>query len=151
MGLSHDELIARGKRWLLGTMRCWVAQDNAFGDMREYADVMGWTSHHSHLIECKTSLGDFRADKKKRARGPENGLGEYRWYMAEPGVISVEEVPQGWGLLEVHNHCVRRVKSAIMVQLAPWQWRHERLVVVRALSTSRGVEVSRRIWRDEHE
>jgi hypothetical protein len=58
------------------------------------------------LVECKTSLSDFRADKKKVFRFPtcpDFGMGDQRYYMALEGIIPENELPEGWGLVEIHS------------------------------------------------
>lgn len=53
-------------------------------------------------MEAKTSLNDFRADLKKPFRVyPQNGMGLYRYYICEPGVITEDDLPERWGLLYV--------------------------------------------------
>ena len=53
-------------------------------------------------MEAKTSLNDFRADLKKPFRVyPQKGMGLYRYYICEPGVITEDDLPERWGLLYV--------------------------------------------------
>jgi len=105
--MSHDALIIRAQRWLYNTVHCgYVATEVVCGF--ETPDALGFRSTFSVLIECKTSRSDFRADFKKFARKyPQNGLGNYRFYMTEPGLLQPQELPEHWGLLEVHNKQVR--------------------------------------------
>ena len=65
-------------------------------------DAIGWKrTQHSVVVECKVSRADFLADREKPfRRKPELGLGCERFYLAGPGLIHVDELPQGWGLLE---------------------------------------------------
>ncbi|HFV6346442.1 TPA: hypothetical protein ACH9W7_002880 [Escherichia coli] len=50
------------------------------------------------------------ADRKKRFRkNPSLGMGDWRFFISEPGIISVEDLPPGWGLLHVVNGRVRKV------------------------------------------
>ncbi|EFA0846142.1 hypothetical protein CLH04_004741 [Escherichia coli] len=50
------------------------------------------------------------ADRKKRFRkNPSLGMGDWRFFISEPGIISIEDLPPGWGLLHVVNGRVRKV------------------------------------------
>ncbi|HHY8037536.1 TPA: hypothetical protein ACV70J_003783 [Escherichia coli] len=50
------------------------------------------------------------ADRKKRFRkNPSLGMGDWRFFISEPGTISIEDLPPGWGLLHVVNGRVRKV------------------------------------------
>jgi hypothetical protein len=77
-------------------------------------DAIGWKKAcHSVLVESKVSRGDFLADRGKPFRlKPESGVGCERYYLAPRGLIRVEELPAGWGLLEVCGREVERVKSS---------------------------------------
>lgn len=70
----------------------------------ENPDVLGWRDMHSVLIESKTTRRDFLADRAKPFRiDPTLGMGDVRLYLAPPGVIAVEDLPEGWGLLIAHE------------------------------------------------
>jgi hypothetical protein len=77
-------------------------------------DAIGWKKAcHSVLVESKVSRGDFLADRGKPFRSnPETGVGCERYYMAPRGLIRVEELPAGWGLLEVCGRDIERVKTS---------------------------------------
>jgi len=77
----------------------------------EMPDAIGWKrTCHSVLVECKASRPDFLADRDKPFRlKPETGVGCERYYLAPRGLIRVEELPSGWGLLEV---CRREIQKA---------------------------------------
>lgn len=104
----------RAAKWLANTRRCGVV----FAEFSTYAgeipDAIGWTHMASTLIECKTSRTDFMADRKKPGRGESAGwgVGQYRFYMTPPGLVSVQELPSMWGLLEVHDKATRVVHEA---------------------------------------
>ena len=74
-------------------------------------DAIGWKKAcHSVLVECKLSRPDFLADREKPFRQkPESGVGCERYYLAPRGLIRVEELRPGWGLLEV---CGREIEKA---------------------------------------
>ncbi|MBV9609657.1 MAG: hypothetical protein JO187_08875 [Acidobacteria bacterium] len=63
-------------------------------------DAIGWKRRcHSVVVECKVSRTDFFADLNKPFRSNGEGLGCERYYMLPRGLISPDEVPDGWGLL----------------------------------------------------
>jgi hypothetical protein len=95
-------------------LRCGVVITEPPGEWEE-PDAIGWAhrGRSSILIECKASRADYQADAKKpqrRERSAKFGVGRYRFYMARKGLILADELPEGWGLLEVVGPrvCVRR-------------------------------------------
>lgn len=73
----------------------------AFTNNGEQPDTLGFRSGVSCLIECKTSRSDFLADRKKCFRkDPTLGMGDWRFMLTPKDLIKVEELPEGWGLLE---------------------------------------------------
>ena len=77
-------------------------------------DAIGWKKAcHSVLVECKVSRADFLADREKPFRQkPESGVGCERFYLAPKGLIRLEELRSGWGLLEVCGREIERAKSS---------------------------------------
>jgi len=110
--MTHDELVSRATRWLLNSRRCGVVfEESGCRVVSEIPDAIGWTARGvCILVECKASVSDFYSDRAKPTRRvPEClGLGDERWYMTEPGLLSGRKLPEGWGLLEVHPSMVRR-------------------------------------------
>lgn len=123
---SHGELCERAKRWLRGTWRCNPVFANC-ASCAEIPDAIGWSSCYrsegSTVVECKTSVRDFLADKAKyeswyKKDGPswmrysrsrltakeasEQGLelqqlssmGDHRFFFCEPGIITTEQVAE---------------------------------------------------------
>jgi hypothetical protein len=79
----------------------------------ETPDVLGWSWNRSILIECKTSRADFLADAKKHFRRfPEMGMGQLRYYLAPRGLLTVDDMPARWGLIEAENDGSTRVLRA---------------------------------------
>lgn len=110
---AHADLVTRAERWLRNTQRCGVVLVEMHSMAYEVPDVIGWNSHRSILVECKTTRGDFFADLKKRFRvHPEQGMGDFRYYMVPPGLLSPDEVPEHWGLLEARDTQVRVLKHS---------------------------------------
>jgi hypothetical protein len=98
---THDALVKKAERWLFN-IGCSVILSERHTSNREIPDAIGWRSgHFSTVIECKVSRSDFLADQGKPFRGSENGMGHERFYLAPKGLIKPEELPEGWGLLEI--------------------------------------------------
>ena len=104
--LNHRDLVESAYRWVLGRS-CGVAfkELNSMACNGEYPDVIGFGSgEHSVLVECKVSRGDFFSDRKKMFRAnPEQGMGKYRFYCCQSGLLKVEDLPPGWGLVYVNE------------------------------------------------
>lgn len=96
-----------GKRLLKNRFGCSVVISELATHAGETPDVFGLrdAGMSSYLIECKTSRSDFLVDIKKPWRGakPNKGLGVYRFYMAPAGLLKPYEMPDKWGLIEVHG------------------------------------------------
>lgn len=120
--MSHGELVARAERWLRNSavawsesgwkrkIKCTVTATELQCATSETPDAIGWScgGYVSIVIECKTSRSDFLRDAKKHFRRyPDSGMGLYRYYMACPGLISADELPERWGLLETSGSVVR--------------------------------------------
>lgn len=101
----HRKLVEAAYRWILKNSSCGVAfkELNTNACNGEYPDVIGFGAWgHSVLIECKTSRSDFHADKKKSFRKtPALGMGTQRFYCCPTGLLKVEDLPEGWGLIYV--------------------------------------------------
>jgi hypothetical protein len=80
----------------------------------EMPDAIGWKrACHSVLVECKASRPDFLVDRDKPFRQkPESGVGCERYYLAPKGLIRIEELPAGWGLLEVCGREIEKVRPS---------------------------------------
>jgi len=111
--MTHTELVNRAARWLRNTKRCGVVVTEEYSMAWSIPDAMGWKSYASYLIECKVTRGDFLADRKKPHRAnPDLGMGDQRYYMTPPGLVSPDELPKHWGLLEAHPHHVRIIRES---------------------------------------
>lgn len=112
MSVAHDNFVLRAERWLK-TMGCGVVfrdEFRPFTHSGEQPDAIGWRDGISIMIECKVSRSDFLKDKKKRFRKePALGMGDWRFMMCPPGIIKVEDLPEGWGLLYVTNKQIKKV------------------------------------------
>lgn len=111
--VTHAKLVELAVHWLR-RYRCGVVLSEQACISGEMPDAIGWKKAcHSVLVECKVSRADFLADREKPFRHkPETGVGSERYYLTPKGLIRVEELPTGWGLLEVSGREVRRVKRS---------------------------------------
>jgi len=111
--MTHAQLVERAVRWLR-SYRCGVVLSEQACVSGEMPDAIGWKrAHHSVLVECKVTRADFLADRGKPFRTrPEQGVGSERFYVTPPRLVKVEELPVGWGLLEVRRGHVEIVQAA---------------------------------------
>ena len=100
--MTHKELVLIAERWVKKNASCGVVLRELRSYTNETPDVIGFGSHgHSVVVECKRTRSDFFADKGKRSRIEGAGMGEYRLYLTPRGLVKPEDLPMGWGLLEV--------------------------------------------------
>jgi hypothetical protein len=111
--MTHAKLVAMAVAWLR-RYRCGVVLSEQACVSGEMPDAIGWKRQcHSVLVESKVSRADFLADRTKPFRlRPENGVGCERYYLVPRGLIRIEELPAGWGLLEVSGREIERVKTS---------------------------------------
>ncbi|TGT42755.1 hypothetical protein [Mesorhizobium sp. M8A.F.Ca.ET.165.01.1.1] len=111
-GKQHRDLCRRAVKWLLN-MGCGVAVDEITTTATsEICDAIGFNSSgFSIVVEVKCSRADFLRDKLKRHRANGKGMGSYRYFMAPAGIMKPDELPDGWGLVEVAEKVCRIVKG----------------------------------------
>lgn len=108
--LTHSQLVDIAERWLWGRNCGIVLRELTSLGTAEIPDAIGWRSDTSILIECKVSRADFLADRSKPFRAEPNvGVGRWRFYLTSPGLVTVDELPTSWGLLETRGKVVRVV------------------------------------------
>lgn len=108
--LTHDDLVRIGRRWLFRNCPVVVTELASCG---EEPDCIGWRSGISTLIECKATRSDFLSDKKKEFRvNPSRGVGSFRYFLTPDNLITVDELPEGWGLLVTNGKRVRKLKES---------------------------------------
>ena len=104
----HEHLCQKGVSWLkrngfgVAAMNVW-----ALGS-RERVDCIGYRQQCSAMIEVKDSRSDFLADRKNPERLA-GGVGTYRFYLAPTGLIAVNDLPAGWGLLQLSGRAIQMV------------------------------------------
>jgi hypothetical protein len=115
--MTHADLVEAGRKWLAARSPVVITEITSCS---EEPDVLGFQVTLRHpdlqygvfLLECKVSRSDFLSDSKKIFRVyPEEGLGDYRYYLTPQGLISVDELPNGWGLLECSGKRIRVIKQ----------------------------------------
>jgi hypothetical protein len=94
--------------------RCGVVLSEQSCVSGEMPDAIGWKQAcHSVLVECKVTRADFLADRGKPFRvRPEKGVGSERFYLTVPVLVKVEELPTGWGLLELRRGRVEMIQAS---------------------------------------
>lgn len=143
--MTHSELTAIALKWLKrphsgkgpGCQLAMAEVGGLFGGERcdAYGVRWGWEGG-SIVVEAKASRSDFLADRKKPHRNGEVlGLGDYRYYICPEGMITIDDLPDRWGLLWVNKRGhVKLVAGHICVYLAAnyrdWRamatyWKHE--------------------------
>ncbi len=110
--LTHDELCQIGWRFLQsnGFKVAFHDRFKAWTPYGEQADAIGFRNGASCLLEAKCSRADLLADRKKEFRiEPEKGMGDWRFFISEPGIVRIEDLPEGWGLLHVVKGRVKKI------------------------------------------
>jgi hypothetical protein len=108
--MTHVQLVERAVRWLRA-YRCGVVLSEQSCVSGEMPDAIGWKQAcHSVLVECKVTRADFLADRAKPFRQkPDKGVGSERFYLTTPELVKTEELPSGWGLLELRRGRVEMI------------------------------------------
>lgn len=110
--MTHDELCMTAWRFLRnnGFRVAFNDRFRVWTTWGEQADAIGFRNGASCLIEAKCSRADLLADRKKPFRAePEKGMGDWRFYISEPGIVGTSDLPPGWGLLHVINGRVKKI------------------------------------------
>ncbi|APE04351.1 hypothetical protein BM526_18805 (plasmid) [Alteromonas mediterranea] len=110
----HKELCFKASKFLMNNGFSVAFDDRlqAASGSGEFPDALGFRNGVSCLIEVKVSRSDFLADKKKRFRvEPSLGMGDWRFYLSPPDVISSEDLPEGWGLLHYVRSKIVKVEG----------------------------------------
>ncbi len=139
VGMTHAQLVAKAVRWLR-SYRCGVVLSEQACVSGEMPDAIGWKRGcHSVLVECKVTRGDFLADRAKPFRQkPEKGVGSERFYLTPPALVKIEELPVGWGLLELRRGRVEMMQPSARNLRSATGFRYEMNLLLASL---RRVEV----------
>ncbi len=111
--MNHALLVRDAVAWLR-RYRCGVVLSEQACISGEMPDAIGWKrACHSVLVECKVSRSDFLADRAKPFRQKaELGVGCERFYLVPRGLVRPDELPLGWGLLELHNRRIEMMRPS---------------------------------------
>ncbi len=111
--MTHAQMVEKAVRWLRA-YRCGVVLSEQACVSGEMPDAIGWKKAcHSVLVECKITRADFLADRDKPFRQkPEKGVGSERFYLTLPALLTIEELPEGWGLLEYRRGRIEMVRAS---------------------------------------
>ena len=111
--MTHAQLVEKAVQWLRAC-RCGVVLSEQACVSGEMPDAIGWKrANHSVLIECKISRADFLADRDKPFRQQQElGLGCERFYLTPAALLHLNELPPGWGLLELRQRKVEVVRRS---------------------------------------
>jgi hypothetical protein len=98
--MTHTDLVNIAYRIVLKGFSCGVAyKETMTGATSEIPDVIGFGGWgHSVLIECKVSRSDYKRNSLKQHNSP---MGKYRFFCVPEGLVKIEELPYGWGLIQV--------------------------------------------------
>jgi len=108
--MTHEKLVAKAVAWLRD-YRCGVVLSEQNCASGETPDAIGWKRGcHSVIVECKTSRADFLIDLEKPFRRKSaSGMGCERFYLTPSALLRPQDLPQGWGLLEVRGRAIEMV------------------------------------------
>lgn len=139
---THSQLVRRIAGWFKIRHKSSIVMAEFVTSAQEIPDVLTMQSGaHSVLVECKVSRSDFLSDKDKFFRRQEDyGMGDKRYYAAPVGLIKPEELPDGWGLLEVEE---RRIREIVEPKHKEANKRRECLMLMSAL---RRLEISTAVF-----
>ena len=145
--IDHKELVNVAFRYLKYSQGCSVVFKERVASTSEQPDAIGFSGGYSWVIECKASRADFLSDSKKHfRRRPESGMGMYRYYMAPRGLLSIAEIPDNWGLIEVGEK-KRKYRELIHGKDAkPFTERNMRDEISYLVSSIRRIDVSMAVF-----
>jgi hypothetical protein len=112
--MTHQKLVEKAVAWLR-QYGCGVVLSEQSCASGETPDAIGWKRGcHSVVVECKISRGDFLVDQQKPFRLKSgHGMGCERFYLTPSDLLSADELPSGWGLLELRGREVEIVRQSM--------------------------------------
>lgn len=132
--MNHQQLVHRATKWLRSRdFKAVLAEPTAVSHW-EIPDAIGWDGGGSSaMVECKVSRSDFLADRAKKIRTAkdEQQLGNERWFMTTRRLLERDEIPEGWGLVEVTEQKAFVVKPPVKHRVK--NQRLEQILLVTAL------------------
>ena len=113
--MTHKELVKIGKEYLISAKRCNpVFCEKGSANISEIPDIIGFKANETIVIECKTSVSDFRNDKKKGCRINGKGLGTQRYYLITYELFDnlPAEILAGWGIITINIYGAGRIRKS---------------------------------------
>lgn len=113
--MTHAQLVKIAVEWLRRSYGCGIVLSEQSCCTGEMPDAIGWKRRcRSVVVECKVSRADFFADAHKPwRRDADMALGCERLFLVPHGLISADELPPHWGLLEyAHRRVSMTIKPA---------------------------------------
>jgi hypothetical protein len=141
--VTHADLVKAAAKWLAKDHPVVITEMAIAG---EEPDAWGWDGGLTTLVECKASRADYFADKRK----PKVRMGDWRYYLTPGGLIEVEELRPGWGLLYADGRGVH--VASVAPEHDRKNWRGESLLLgsaVRRIGQSAPPGVSVRCYTYE--
>jgi len=133
--MTHEKLVAKAIAWLR-SYGCGIVLSEQSCASGETPDAIGWKRGcHSVIVECKISRADFLIDRKKPfRRKPERAMGCERFYLTTTGLLRQEELPTGWGQLELRGKSVEVACPSSKKLRSAAGFRHEMNLLLASLS-----------------
>ena len=137
--MTHAKLVDSAVRWLR-SYRCGVVLSEQACASGEVPDAIGWKrACHSVVVECKVSRADFLVDREKPFRKKSDlAMGCERFYLTPARLVRPEEIPTGWGLLELKGREVTIIRPSARNLRSATGFRYEMNLLLASL---RRVEV----------
>lgn len=129
--LTHKEVAIKATKFAQRIFGCPIgAWEFCGGWNKEKCDGFIVNSRFSFLIEAKVSRQDFKKDAQKDFRKNENqGVGDFRLYACPKGLLSLEELPEKWGLIEIdeenRNKCTLSFRPTKNELLDFWKYQED--------------------------
>lgn len=122
--LTHKDLVKIASKWAEQRHRIVMTERGA---INELPDVFGFDYGYTSLIECKVSRSDFLRDKRKITRRYDGEFcsGNYRIYCVPAGLLSEDDIPETWGLLEVYPSGFIKLRTNIYRVRQDAIWWHD--------------------------
>lgn len=121
--MTHEELVQKGSRWLnkeasnIRWRSTFVLVEFKSQGTNEIPDIFGLRPAGHVMIEVKVSRSDFKADALKESRDQSKlQIGNFRFYLVPQGLITKEEIPSTWGLLEWTGKVIQVTKQPQFVE-----------------------------------
>ncbi len=107
----HEALVGHARDWLANNGCRVVVTNRGFYGL-EIVDAIGWGVDLCTVVECKTSLEDLRADRRKRHTTEGASMGDLRYFLTPKGLLHPDKTPEGHGLLELRGSRVYKLRQA---------------------------------------